>query len=239
MLPGQEVLAVVALLLAASPATAPTHFAWPTPNAIEAVDVPGVVWSNGIPMKLHAVRVRHHPQEMVDIYMAAFRKAGFYIPPPKHQIEVTRELMLTAFDPARFISYSVIFQPNPDGTTTLILGEANLNLAKKPQVSFAPLYPGAAHPMHAHFEGAEVETYDTAAAPDAIEAFYRKTLPRDGFRALKSGAFQRGGERIRLSVTADAKTKRSHVTLIRALVAPSASAAPPPATPKSAPGSNP
>jgi hypothetical protein len=177
------------LLLGVSAARAadPLPFAWPTPGLIEETEVPGIVQSRGIPMKLRAVRVKPGPDEMLRTYLKAFQLAGFYLPPPKDQVELFRDLSLTALDYRRWISYTVIFQANRDGTTTLIMGEANIARRQPPEADDStPLFPGATSVLRANAEGSDSVTFRAKAAPVEIFGFYRDLLGREHFQVQES-----------------------------------------------------
>jgi hypothetical protein len=192
---------------APAPAPKPPRFTWPNPDVLEELEVPGIVQARGVPMKLRAIRVRRHAQEMVDLYLDAFARSGLYVPPPKHQPQLTRELTLTGLDTERLIAYTVIVQPNPDGTTSLMLGESNLALLGKTASSGqdpAPLFPGAQGVMRTDQEGAQVLVFRAKAKPEEVQSFYREVLGRSGFiepePALQPGVFARKGEQLQLTV---------------------------------------
>jgi hypothetical protein len=213
-------LALASLLLSASAWAERPRFTWPTPDAFEAAEVPGTLQAQGVPMKLKAVRVHHPPQQMVDLYFAAFERAGLYIPPEKDQVRLFADLTLTALDPKRNISYTVIFQDNRDGTTTLILGEANLALRGAPPADAAvPLFPGATGAVHAESEGARTVTYATPAAGKDVLAFYRDALTRAQFLPqsadAESAVYQTDAEELTVSARPDEKGQTRVVVVSR------------------------
>ncbi len=179
--------------VSAGPKAPRPRFTWPNPAMMQQVEVPGVVRAQGVPMKLKLIRVKRGVQEMVDTYLAAFREAGLYIPPKKHQLRFTRELTLVALDTERLISYTVIFQPNADGSTSLLLGESNLARMEADAGEGAPVFPGADGVLRSNHEGAQVLTFSARARPEEVQAFYREVLGKAGFHEpepeLQPGVF--------------------------------------------------
>lgn len=172
----------VALTLAAD-------FRWPEVDGIVGVvDVPPVT-SQGTPTLLRAVKVKRSTAELMPIFRDAFVKAGLWVPrPPK----LIREPTLTALDPLERRSYTVIFQPNRDGTTTLILGEANHAVRLAPDSELAPLFPGAAKVFRSAHEGGRLEAYEAQATAAEARAFYAEVLPKLGWQPEGEGVYRRG-----------------------------------------------
>jgi len=224
----------------AQPNPSPAPFAWPTPDLIEDADVQGPMRVQGIPIRLRAVKLRHSLDELAPLYLHAYEQAGFYIPPGEHQVDLFRDPSLTALDTRRFISYTAIFQKNPDGSTTVILGEANLSLYRPANVPPGfPMIAGAAHVSSVHFEGSQVLTYDAPAKPDAVRAFYAKALGKLGFAPgtapLDANVFRKGANELQLELASGDTGRTSVVIVMRQPAAPSA-----PATgPSSAPAADP
>ncbi|MFY0582596.1 hypothetical protein ACN28S_57385 [Cystobacter fuscus] len=109
----------------------PARFAWPKLQVLEQVESNEIVEAGGVPVALRAVHVKESARELVQRFADAFRNGGLYVPPGKAQPQLaSNAAMLTAVDPRRRITYTVILQPQPDGTTTLYLGEANHALAR-------------------------------------------------------------------------------------------------------------
>jgi hypothetical protein len=212
-------LALTAALAVLGSAPAPAAFAWPTPDLIETVEVQGPISAEGIPLRLHAVKLKHTLDELAPLYLRAFKQAGVYVPPREHQVDLFRDPSLTALDTRRFISYTALFQKNPDGTTTVILGEANLALAKPSKTPPGlPMFRGAAHVSQVHSEGSLVVSYEAAANPEAVRAFYREQLGKLGFAsgAPTSGdVFRKGDAELQLSVTPKKNGQAAVVLLLK------------------------
>ena len=120
---------------------APAHFVWPKPEMIEELEIPAVIRTDGVPVRLHQFRTKMGIEALMQTYATAFDRAGFYV--ALEQKRVTVEPHITALDWRTKISYSAIFSPNSDGTTTCLLGEAALGKKKAPNpaTDFAPLMP--------------------------------------------------------------------------------------------------
>ena len=115
-------LLAAGLALAVSATAAAADFKWEIPDVVADVDVPGTMLATGVPVKLHAVVSKRRYEDVATEVVKSFRKQGLYIAPDSHQPQLTREPQLTGLDPVKMISYTVILQPNKDGTTTVILG---------------------------------------------------------------------------------------------------------------------
>ena len=190
---------------------------WPTPNLLQAVEVPAVIKAQGIPTQLRAVLLKIEPDLLLQKYVDAFQAAGFYIPPVRQQPQPLNVPMLTALDPERSISYTVILQPHGDGTTTAILGEANLALRDKPGEDVAPLFPGAKNVVRTEQESARVLAYEAPGTPEQVQAFYRDVLPKAGYaeseEPSEKGTFQKGAAQLRFLLKQKAPGQSSVVVI--------------------------
>lgn len=198
----RQAVLVLALVWGAGSASAqgrPT-FTWDVPRVLEAVDVPGVMRADGIPVKLRSVLSAEKPEVILQHLVDRFEDAGFYLPPDEHRTQWLAEPQLTALDTERLISYTFVLQPNPDGTTTVVLGEANLAQARREQSAFAPVYPGGTDVMQSDMEGARTMTYLVSAGPEKVRDFYLKELEAAGFTEASTGEWLRGGEEVRVAV---------------------------------------
>ena len=167
-------------------------FRWDIPGGLERIEVPGEQHAMGIPMKLHAVRSSRSLQELHAHFLQAFARAGLYVPPPGDVKLPLSDPSLTALDPEKEVSYTIIFQSNPDGTVTCVLGEAHLGRRKPPGDFFAPLHPGARAPIQTAGEGMRTLNYETPAPLAEVLAFYRQTLTRQGFKEVDPLTFRKG-----------------------------------------------
>ena len=189
-------------------------FTWDVPRVLESVDVPGVMRADGIPVKLRSVKSAESAQVILQHLVDRFAQAGFYIPPDKHRTQWLREPQLTALDTDRLISYTFVLQSNPDGTTTVVLGEANLGQARREQGSFAPVFPGGTDLMQSDMEGSRSMTYLVPAEPSKVRAFYAEQLAGAGYHEDADGTWVGHGEELRLAVRT-ARDGRTAVILLR------------------------
>ena len=173
-------------------------FVWDVPRVLDIVDVPGVMLANDIPVRLKAVRSAEKPEPLLQHIVDRWIDWGLYIPPPEQQKQTLQEVQLTAVDHERFITYTVILQPNVDGTTTLYLGEANLSQPHKPQSAVAPVYPGAEGVMTSELEVVRSVNYSVRAKQAEVEAFYRTELAKAGFKEVEPHRFRAGQEEVEL-----------------------------------------
>src|SRR5690606_33966047 len=95
--------------------------------------------------------------------------------------------VLTGLDGTRLFAYTVIFKANPDGTTTLILGESDLGRRQKTRRFFAPLPPDARSPTQTQAEGMRTLVYTTAERREEVLGFYRQALGAAGLEAIDDG----------------------------------------------------
>lgn len=195
--------AVLLLALGAvSPAWAQrANFTWEIPQTVSVVDVPGQVDANGVPVKLRAVRSKEKAQTILQSVVDRFISWGFVVPEAYKQPQLFREPMVTALDTRNFISYTAILQVNPDSTTTVFLGEANLGAAKAPKPAGLPLFPGASKVLTAETEGARTLSYSVSGKTTAdVEAFYREQLLKAGYKEIQPRVFKSSSEEIALNL---------------------------------------
>ncbi len=205
--------AVVALSLAAEPA----HFVWPRPELIDELPISEVTRADGVPVRLHTFRSRLSADVLLQAYANAFDAAGFYI--ALKQPRVTLEPHITALDWRTKISYSAILSPNPDGTTSCLLGEAALGKRKEPggTADFAPVMPNAREIARLDQETERLISFSVRNSPDAVVRFYRDSLPTAGFVPAEdeTNLYTRGLERVRVMTTANTNGTTSVVLLHR------------------------
>ncbi|MFP2959574.1 hypothetical protein ACLEPN_17460 [Myxococcus sp. 1LA] len=194
-------------------------FSWDVPKVVAVVDVPGTVIAEGVPVRMHAVLSAERPEVIGQHLVSRFQAWELHVPKPSLQPQLLRETMITALDTKLFISYTAILQANPDGTTTVFMGEANLAQGRQqPQSSVAPMFPGAADPMKAEMESSRTLTYSVDAKPAEVEAFYRTELGNAGFREAEPRLFRSPNEEIKLTLS-PTKEGRLAVVLVRRTVA--------------------
>jgi hypothetical protein len=192
--------AAFGLLLLAQSAAAQS-FTWVVPDETARVDVPGTIFANGLPVRLEARRSKRPVPELFAHFQKQFALHGFYIAPSRDLTRVSSEPMISAYDSLRSVSYTVIFQANPDGSTTCILGESHLRERLPPSVDGVPLFPGAKDVIRTTMEGATVVSYGATAPAADVQRFYRDVLGGAGWRDSGNGAFAKDslGVRVRIS----------------------------------------
>lgn len=194
-------------------------FTWEVPGVVGVVDVPVPVISSGIPVRVSAVRSKEKPAYILQKLVDRFALWGFYVQPMAEQPQFLREPMITAVDTRAFVSYTAILQPNPDGTTTVFLGQADLSQAPRPQSSVAPVYPGGTGMMQSEMEGARTLVYSVSARQLEVEVYYRNELAQAGFEEIEPLVFRSSNDEIALKL-APAKEGRLSVIVVRRTVAP-------------------
>ncbi len=211
-------------------------FTWDVPRVLESVEVPEVMQADGIPVKLRSVKSAEKPQVILQHLVNRFEAAGFYIPPDNHRTQWLAEPQLTALDTERLISYTFVLQPNPDGTTTVVLGEANLGMARREQSAFAPVFPGGKDLMQSEMEGARTMTYLVEAEPAKVRDFYVTELRSAGFSESSTGTWRRGSEELQVSVRPVKEGRVAVIvmrrTAVEEVLGPASREAPPPASKK-------
>lgn len=179
------------------PPPPPPPFQWKVPGLVDWVDSPGVQVSDGVPMVLEMARSSLPMEQLIQRFADSFEASGLYIPPDPFQESILAEPRLTALDTERMLAYTVVFQPNPDRTTTLYLGTADMSRYEPgggAKLEWAPLMPGAEKLMRTELEVAQSAMYSVRAKPSEVLAFYRQALVPQGFKETEPGAFRRGNE---------------------------------------------
>ncbi|MBX5480574.1 MAG: hypothetical protein IRZ16_01815 [Myxococcaceae bacterium] len=185
------------------PFVAHAEFRWDIPDPIQVVEVPEIVRANGHDVRLAAAVSKRRPQEVAQFYMDLFQRAGLYVAWPESQRSSTIYPQLTGLDTEHLVSYTVILQPNADGTTTIVFGTTDLSkptLAQKDD--FLPLFPGAKGAFRTSTEGMRTITYSVSASGDEVADYYREVLGAEGYVEKPEGTFVRDDVRIRLLTAA-------------------------------------
>ncbi len=179
------------------PKDLPKKFTWDIPQVVEQVEVPGVVEGMGTPVKLHAVRTRMKLLDIMAFMDREFAKARLYVAPRKDLTKLSSDPQLHGFDPYRKIGFSVIYQPNPDGTTTLILGEAHLEESRGLSNGFAlPVHPLAQGTIQSRQEGAVVVAYSVTASEAEVGQFYTDVLGMQGYTPVAKLKFRKDRQQV-------------------------------------------
>ncbi|MCY1017674.1 hypothetical protein [Pyxidicoccus sp. MSG2] len=196
-------------------------FVWDVPRVKDIIDVPGVMLADGIPVRMKAVRSAEKIEPLMGHIVDRWVEWGLYVAPPEQQPQKLREPMLTALDPERFITYTVIFQPNPDGTTTLYLGEADMSKPPGAMSTVAPVFPGAEGVLTSDLETVRSVTYSVRAKETEVDAFYKTELAKAGFKEVKPRRFRAGQEEVEL-ILKPLQPGQQSVSVMRRTVGPEA-----------------
>jgi hypothetical protein len=196
-------LGLVVVLGAGEAAAQRLPFTWDVPKVIETVEVPGVMKAaNGVPVKIRSVKSAERPEVIIEHLVERFHQWEFYIAPGQKQY--LRDAHLTALDTKRLISYTFIVQPNPDGSTTVVMGEANLSQRPEKLSPIAPVFPGAQAVVTSDLEVARTLTYQVPASsstPD-VAGFYRQELTKLGYTETEPNIYRNGTDELQVSVSA-------------------------------------
>ncbi len=182
----------------AAPALA---FDWDVPDVVAWAEVGEQIQANGMPMKIFVARSKWKPTPLLMSYQKRFREAGFYIPEVPLRLEGLKLPRVTALDTISLWSYLVYVYPEPDGTTTLVMGAADLKgrQAGKMAGGFpAPVFPGSKATFASNVEVARTLSFVTAAKEAEVIDFYRQTLPAGGWKERERGSFVRAGRLLRM-----------------------------------------
>ncbi|WP_426756442.1 hypothetical protein [Myxococcus sp. Y35] len=193
-------------------------FTWDVPKVVAVVDVPGTIISEGVPVRMTAVLSAEKPEIIGQHLVSRFQAWELHVPKPSMQPQLLRETMITALDTKQFISYTAIIQANPDGTTTVYMGEANLGQGRQAQAAVAPVFPGASDTVKAEAESSRTLTYAVDATQAEVEDFYRTELGKLGFREEEPRFFRSSNEELKLSFSPTKEGKLA-VVVVRRTVA--------------------
>ncbi|MCP3099040.1 hypothetical protein LZ198_09155 [Myxococcus sp. K15C18031901] len=192
-------------------------FSWDVPDVVGVVDVSGPIVANGVPVKMSAVRSKARTEVILQHLVDRFLVWGLYVPPMAKQPQLLREPMVTAIDTRAFVSYTAILQPNPDGTTTVFLGQADFTRGPSAASSLAPVYPGGKGLLQTQMEGARTLVYSVVAKAADVEVFYRDTLAEAGFQEVDPLVFQSSQDILQVRLTPAKDGALSVVVVRRAL----------------------
>jgi hypothetical protein len=195
------VLTALCLALLAQAPEAPVPFSWDVPGVVDMAPVGNQLEARGIPMQVQLVRSKWKLDELRRHYYERFRKAGFHIPKDQSPLPGLNLPRLTALDPEQLLSYTLILYAEADGTTTLLLGAADVSqrrLGAAPD-TFAPVFPGASDVVASNVELARSVTFQVGATPEEVGHFYRETMGAAGYREVEPGVFSGPDGTVRLA----------------------------------------
>lgn len=189
---------LAALLLAASPDAGAPPFSWDVPGQLRLVPVGKQFERDGLPLVVYLARSSWDLDRLLLHYAARFAEAGYFIPPKLGRIRGLKLPRVVAFDDTKFVSFLVYGWPEPDGTTSLVLGAADLAHRKAGSGTKLPLFPGAKAPVNFELEQSSAVSFSAKATEAEVIDFYRAVLPGGGWQEREPGAFVKGGRVLRV-----------------------------------------
>jgi hypothetical protein len=88
--------------------------------------------------------------------------------------------------------------PEPDGSTTLVLGGADLRHRKPAKPGALPVFPGAKAPTSFDVEFSTALSFTAKATQEEVIDFYRAVLPSGGWKEREPGTFVKAGRAVRV-----------------------------------------
>lgn len=172
---------------------------WPVPGLVNTIDIPGQMQVAGIPVRFRVHTSNAKLETLLQHFATAFDEAGFYI--QRNQKRRTAEPHLTALDTRSLTSYTVMLSLEPDGLTTVVVGEAKLKEFKPATPPDAlPVFPGATDVLYSNFEGARTLGYRVKATQAEVRAWYQQRLARDGFQEEAPLVFRQQQQELHVSL---------------------------------------
>ncbi|MDP1827327.1 MAG: hypothetical protein Q8L48_28895 [Archangium sp.] len=189
---------VVALVLGAPLDAGPPPFSWDVPGQLELVPVGKKLEGAGLPMVIFLAKSSWDLDRLLLHYADRFAAAGYFIPPKMGRIKGLKLPRVVALDDVHMVSFLVYGWPEPDGTTTLVLGGADLRHRKPAQAGSLPVFPGAKAPTSFDVEFATALSFTAKATQEEVIDFYRSVLPSGGWKEREPGTFVKGGRAVRV-----------------------------------------
>ncbi len=168
------------------------------PQRLAWVEVGQRVGVGGLPIRVYAARSKSKLQDLLQGYLDRFERAGYYLPRDV-KLEGFDLPKVVAFDPENGWSYLVWGFPEGDGTTTLIIGAADVrSRPKQAPKGDLPVFPAAKAPVFSDVEAARMLAFTTTATEGEVIDFYRQVLPTGGFAEREPGTFVKDGRQVRV-----------------------------------------
>ncbi|MEW5740071.1 MAG: hypothetical protein AB1938_14155 [Myxococcota bacterium] len=197
-------VALCAALAGAPDAGVRKPFEWNVPRLLTIVPVGQRLEANGLPMQIFAARSKESLDNLIIHYAQRFLDDGLFLPfkfiGPRPGGRLPK---VVAFDPEAKVSYLVYGWPEPDGTTTLILGAADLGARSQRQTGKYPPFPGAIGVTSFQLEYAEAVSFTAKATEEEVIDFYRSILPAGGWKERERGVFVKEGRAVRVLARPD------------------------------------
>jgi hypothetical protein len=149
-------------------------------------------------MVVYLARSRWELDRLLLHYAARFADAGFFIPPKLGRLPGLKLPRVVALDDVRRVSFLVYGWPEADGTTTLVLGAADLAHRKPATVGGLPVFPAATAVTSFNVEAATALSFVAKATEAEVIDFYRSVLPSGGWQEREPGTFIKAGRAVRV-----------------------------------------
>lgn len=188
----------LAAWLGATPDAGAATFSWDVPGQLQLVPVGRKLERDGLPMVVYLAKSSWELDRLLLHYAGRFAEAGFFIPPKMGRLPGLKLPRVVALDDRRMVSFLVYGWPEPDGSTTLVLGAADLAHRKPSQGGVLPVFPGAKAPTTFNVELATALSFVAKATQDEVIDFYRSVLPSGGWQEREPGTFVREGRAVRV-----------------------------------------
>lgn len=189
---------LAAAVLSAAPDAGPAPFSWDVPGQVQLVPAGKQLEVGGLPMAVFLAKSTWELDRLLLHYAGRFAEAGYFIPPKMGRITGLKLPRVVALDDVRMVSFLVYGWPEPDGTTTLVLGAADLKNRKQAQGGVLPVFPGAKSPTAFNVELATAVSFTAKATQEEVIDFYRSVLPSGGWKEREPGAFVKDGRVVRV-----------------------------------------
>ena len=189
---------VAAAVLSAAPDAGPAPFSWDVPGQVQLVPVGKQLEGGGLPMAVFLAKSTWELDRLLLHYAGRFAEAGYFIPPKMGRITGLKLPRVVALDDVRMVSFLVYGWPEADGTTTLVLGAADLKNRKQAQGGVLPVFPGAKSPTTFNVELATAVSFTAKATQEEVIDFYRSVLPSGGWKEREPGTFVKDGRVVRV-----------------------------------------
>jgi hypothetical protein len=200
------VAAVTAALLATDPTTTITgplnEYIDSVPSKIGSpTDLMGTT-VEGVVVRQRSVQSTEKMDALKKLFIERFHKKGLYLAPEGAQLKGQAGEQVTGLDTENMVTFSVILQPNPKGTTIVVAAADMGHVSRiESNTSNGPVYPGAKNVMTSSLEGTHLMTYSVEATPAEIKSFYRSAYAKAGYtEAGGELVFSRGFERAQVTV---------------------------------------